>query len=382
MSVTDRYIFRQALLAFAVVLGVLTLVVWLTTALRQLETITAQGQTFGIFLMLTSLALPMLIMQIAPFALFIGTVFTLNKMSADSELVVISASGVSEQRIMRPFLMLAICVALLGWLFSLVVVPSALRELRSYVTGVRADLISTIIQPGKFTAITKDLTFHVRERANNGALLGVFVNDRRDSELELTYLSTKGLIVRTVDGTYLVLENGQIIRRPKGKEFGSIIAFDRYAFNLSAFMSDTPDTDYTPSERTMSELFSPQDIANVTPKFLGQARPELHNRLTLPLYSLAFVMVGFAALGRARTTRHNRSQTIIIAIIAIVLLRVAGFTVSGLTQRTAAAAPLIYLVPLIGIALAALLGPYLPQGLRGLTLDRFVPLKLRRLAAT
>ncbi len=375
MSVTDRYIFRQALLAFAVVLGVLTLVVWLTTALRQLETITAQGQTVGIFLMLTSLALPMLIMQIAPFALFIGTVFTLNKMSADSELVVISASGVSEQRVMRPFLMLALCVALAGWLFSLVLVPSALRELRSYVTGVRADLISTIIQPGKFTAITKDLTFHVRERANNGALLGVFVNDRRDGEMELTYLSTKGLIVRTVDGTYLVLENGQIIRRPKGKETGSIIAFDRYAFNLSAFMSDTPNTDYTPSERTMGELFSPQAIPNVTPEFLNQARSELHNRLTLPFYSLAFVMVAFAALGRARTTRHNRSQTIMIAIVAIVLLRVAGFGVSGLTQRSAAATPLIYLVPLIGIGLGALLGPYLPQKLRGVSLDAFLPLK-------
>jgi lipopolysaccharide export system permease protein len=358
VPVIDRYIFKQLLLSFLIVLGTLSMIVWMATALRQLEVITAQGQALAIFLTITALALPMLIMHIAPFALFIACLFTLNKLSSDSELVVMSSAGYSERQLLRPFLMLAILVSLFAWLLSLAIVPASLRELRYYTTNVKADLIGTIIQPGKFTSIDKGLTFHVRDRATNGALLGVFVNDRRDAEMEMTYMSSKGLIIRTSDGTFLILENGQIIRRGKDKDFGSIIAFDRYAFNLSAFMGEVAFTEFTPSERTTAELLNPEKIPNATLNFLNRARAELHDRFATPLYAIAFVLIAFAALGRARTTRRNRARPAYIAILCVVILRVLGFSMSGLTQHMAFAVPLIYLVPLIGITGAFAFGPF------------------------
>lgn len=358
LSVADRYILRQALVAFAIVLGVLTLVVWMTTALRQLELVTAQQQTFSIFLILTSLSLPMLMVHIAPFALFIGTVFVLAKLSGDSELIVLSATGLSEKQVLKPFLLLAFVVTLLGWLFTLWLVPASLRELRLYINSVRADLIGTIVQPGKFTSVAQGVTFHVRDRASNGALLGVFVNDRRDEEMEMTYLSGKGLIIRTLEGTFLILENGQIIRRPKGKEFGSIIAFDRYAFNMSVFMNGGEERDLSPSGYSTPALLQRNKIADAPEKFLAQARSELHNRFALPLYNIAFALIAFAALGKARTTRHKRSRTIFITIFAAVLLRITGFGVSALAQRSEWAVLLIYLVPVFGIAAALVSGPF------------------------
>lgn len=358
MTVLDRYLFKQVLIAFLIVLGALTMIVWLTTSLRQLEVVTAQGQTFGIFLILAVLAIPLLVAQLTPFSFFIGTVFVLNKLNTDSEMTVMSASGLSQPRFVRPFLMLTVVVMIAMWVLTLFIVPAAMRDLRVYITNVRADLLGTIIQPGKFTTIDKGVTFHVRNRAPNGALLGVFVSDQRDVETEMTYLSSKGLILRTQEGTFLILENGQIIRRPKGKEFGSIIAFDRYAFNLSSLMG-TVTAQFQANELTTGELLRGETGNPAQPNATGRARTELHDRIAIPLYTAAFMLIAFAALGQVRTARStDRGRTISLAIASVVLLRIAGFGVSGLTQTYAVATPLIYLVPLAGIIIALKLGPF------------------------
>ena len=40
--------------------------------------------------------------------------------------------------------------------------------LRRWITEVRADLVTNIVQPGRFTSIEARLAFHIRERRPNG----------------------------------------------------------------------------------------------------------------------------------------------------------------------------------------------------------------------
>ena len=47
-------------------------------------------------------------------------------------------------------------------------------------TEVRADLVTNIVQPGRFIAIEQGLVLHIRERRPNGLLLGILIDDRRD----------------------------------------------------------------------------------------------------------------------------------------------------------------------------------------------------------
>src|ERR1700734_3056271 len=98
----ERYLFSTAATASVSGLVVLTGVVWVTQALRQIDLITSKGQTILLFLMMTGLALPSLVAFIAPVALFAGVLYTLNKLNGDSELVVMAASGVSPLQLLRP----------------------------------------------------------------------------------------------------------------------------------------------------------------------------------------------------------------------------------------------------------------------------------------
>ena len=103
----ERYLLRTATTACVSGLVVLTGVVWVTQALRQIDLITSKGQTILLFLWITALALPSLVAFIAPVALFGGVLYTLNKLNGDSELVVMAASGMSPARLLRPMALLS-----------------------------------------------------------------------------------------------------------------------------------------------------------------------------------------------------------------------------------------------------------------------------------
>jgi lipopolysaccharide export system permease protein len=113
MGSIARYIFRSTSTAFLVVLLSLTAVIWVTQALRDIDLMTSRGQSIAVFLGITSLLLPMLMMIIAPIALFIAVAYTLNKLSSDSEVIVLNASGMSPWQLFRVFLPVALLVSVL-----------------------------------------------------------------------------------------------------------------------------------------------------------------------------------------------------------------------------------------------------------------------------
>ena len=95
MGSISRYIFRTTLGAFLIVLVSLTTVIWVTQALRDLELMTSQGQTILVFIGITGLLIPLLVLVIAPIALLIAAAHVLNKMSNDSEIIVMNSAGMS-----------------------------------------------------------------------------------------------------------------------------------------------------------------------------------------------------------------------------------------------------------------------------------------------
>jgi len=140
--------------------------------------------------------IPLLVMMIAPIALVIATAHVLNKLSSDSEIIVMNAAGASPWRLLRPFLAAALVVSLLVGIIAAYLSPRSLRELRDWGAQVRADILTDIVQPGRFTTIGGNLTFHIADRKQNGLLVGIFVDDRRDSGVHSTYLAEQGEIVK------------------------------------------------------------------------------------------------------------------------------------------------------------------------------------------
>jgi lipopolysaccharide export system permease protein len=356
MTLFGRYMFRQVTNAFLVILLTLTTVVWLATALKELNLITSQGQGILLFFQMTLLSLPSLVSLIAPNAMLMAALYTLDRMNGDSELIVMTASGASIWRIGAPLIALGAILSLVILFANLFVTPASMRELRSFITQVRADLISQVLQPGRFSSPETGLTFHIRDRSLNGDLLGLLVEDERDPKQVMSYLAEKGRIISNDDGSYLVMFDGYVHRynaedADKGVQ---IVAFDQNMLDISEFSpKDDDDKDLRPRERYIGDLINPDPDDKIAKSNYGRLRSELHERLSTPLYPLVFVVIAIALLGHARTTRESRWGQILMAFGIAVGLRVAGLTANNLVTLNAWAAPLVYAVPLGAIFLAA-----------------------------
>ena len=320
------YIFRTTLGAFLLILISLTGVIWLATALRDLDLMTSQGQTILVFLGITSLVIPQLMLVIAPIALMIAAAHVLNKLATDSELIVMNAAGMSPWRLFRAFMAAAAVVCALVLVLSAYVSPKCLRELRRLAAEIRADFVANIVQPGRFITLEHGLTFHIRERQPDGQLLGIFVDDRRDPKEQSTILAEQGQIVKNDQGTYLFLQTGNVQRHNSDDRDPTIVLFERYAFDLSRLAGghEGPTT-YSVRERFTWDLISPDPADQELLKEPGQARAELHDRVVTPLYPIAFVIIAFAYLGAPRTTRQSRTWSLISAVGAVATLRLIGF---------------------------------------------------------
>jgi lipopolysaccharide export system permease protein len=320
MGLLGRYVFRTTMGAFVVITVSLTVVFWFTQVMREFDLVTNQRQTALAFVGITSLFIPLLVMMIAPIALVIAVTFVLNKLSSDSEIIVMSGAGVSPWRLMRPFLATGLLVSLLVVFISTYLSPLSLQRLRDRLTEVRADILTNIVQPGRFTAIGGNLTFHIADRRPGGLLLGIFIDDQRDPKEHVTYLAERGEIVKNATGSFLVLEGGNVQRLQAGQRDPRIVTFVRYAFDLSKFGGPRSST-YSAHEKYTWELLSqPKEPAEQ-----AQYRVELHDRLAAALYPPAFVILAYAFLGAPQTTRQSRTLALMGMVGAVSVLRTLGF---------------------------------------------------------
>ena len=350
MSLIERYVFRLALTAFLAALTGLTAVIWVTQVLRDFDLLTTKGQSLLIFLSATSLVVPSLVMIIAPVALFAAIIFTLNKLNGDSELVVMSAAGLSPTRLLRPIAILTLAVAMLVGTITLWAMPASFAELRNLLMKVRADFLSRVVREGQFTTLDRGFVFHYREREPNGGLAGIFMQDRRDPEKLNTYIAEKGLTVENEKQNYLILEKGSVQRQSRGSRDPVMVVFDRYAIDLAQFGSEGEGAPLKPRERSTMELVRPSADDEYASRNMGSMRAELHDRFVNPLYAVVFGMIAFAALSTPKTTRQGRGLAIGGAVVVVLAIRVAGFGIAALIARHGWAVPLLYGVPLAAIA--------------------------------
>ena len=219
MTSIDRYIFRTILGAFLLILFNLTAVIWITQILRQVDLITNQGQTILVFLRITSLLLPILMLVIAPIAIMIAVCYMLLKLNGDSELVVMNAAGLSPGRLFRPVLAACVMVAIFVAYIGADLAPRLQRKMNLEVAKVRTDVVANIVRPGAFISVDRGLIFHIRERRSENQFRGIFIDDTRNPEERTTIVAEYGQIVQRADGAFLVMRDGNVQRRrPKERD--------------------------------------------------------------------------------------------------------------------------------------------------------------------
>jgi lipopolysaccharide export system permease protein len=350
MDAITRYIFRQTLMAAAFVAVCLTCAIWLTQSLRFVDLIVNRGLPLATFIYLVMLLLPTFLAIVLPVAAFSAVLFTYNKMSNDSELVVLRATGVGPLALARPALLLAGGVTLAVYSLNLYFLPTAYREFKDLQFQIRNNAASVLLQEGVFTPFLRGITVYVRERQRDGELAGLLVHDSRDAVKAVSYIAETGALVNTAEGPRVVMVKGNRQEYDRKGQRLSVLYFDNYTLDLGNLSRTVEERWREPRERYLHELFAPEDSV-VDRQNALKLRIEGHQRLVSPLYTLAFTMIGLAALLSGEFSRRGQVGRILAAVLAVVGVQALGLGLTNLTAKIGASAiPLMYVNAILPIA--------------------------------
>ncbi len=351
MKTVNSYLLRQLAIVTLLVTITLTCAIWLTQSLRFVELIVNRGLTIGTFFYLTMLLLPSFLWLMLPIAVFTAVLFTYQRLTTDSELIVMRAVGMSPLQLARPALTVACVAVLLGYALSLYFLPRAYRDFKDLEFDVRNDFAGLLLREGAFTTMAPNVTVYVRQRDVSGDLVGILVHDGRKVDEPSTIIAERGRLAISEEGPRVVLVNGtrQELDRSTGRL--RFLYFDRYSVDLGRIAQRTGARWREPRERYLHELFgAPVDENDRQNR--ARLLAEGHNRLMTPLLSVTFALVALAALLSGEFNRRGQARRLVAAIVAAVVLQTSSIAIQNLVTKWPSFAPLIYVVALTPPALA------------------------------
>jgi lipopolysaccharide export system permease protein len=349
MTGLTRYILRQCLGVMVFVTAALSAAVWMAQSLPLIDLIVNRGLSLDVFLYLAALILPRFLDIVLPIGIFIAVLFTFNRLTAESELVVMRAAGLSPMALARPVLILAAIAFAVLMSFSLYVLPVSSRAFKDLQFEIRNRFVSSLIQEGTFTTISDKLTFYIRSREPNGDVVGLLINDSRDPQRPITILAQRAAFVDTASGSRIVMLNGNRQQFDPQTHKLSVLTFQRYTLDLES-MQDAPVVRFRGAqERFLGELLFPP--ARLDPIVRTSFIMEAHQRLLIPLSALSFSLIPLACLLPGEFSRRGQGKRVIVALGAAFVFQISSLGVNDLAARFNEAIPLMYVVDLLPFAL-------------------------------
>lgn len=357
--VFDRYLLKNLFFATLFTSLSLAAVIMLTQSLRFLELIINSGASSFSFFALTFLAMPRFFEVILPIALMISTVFIYNRMTADSELVVMRSSGLSPLRLSRPALWLAIGATLVVFMMSAWVAPLSLSKMQMMRVNIKAQYSTLLLRDGIFNTIGQNLTVYINKRNNNGELEGLMIHDsRNDARLPVTILAKRGVIVADEAGQQVLVYDGS--RQEYNPQTGALsrLDFERYSLDLPE-AGPVRQRWKEPDERTLFELFNPDEQVRNSPKMSYEFFIEAHRRFVSPFLAITFTLISLCCLLLGPLDRRGMNGRIVVAAGSIILLQGLYLVAYNLAKEGTLGLILMYGFTFVPLFFSAfLLSPY------------------------
>ncbi len=311
-----RYLSREVLLTFSAVSAVLLVIIMSGRFIKYLAQ-AAQGVLDpGVLLMIMGYRIPGFLQLILPLGLFLGILLAYGRLYLDSEMTVLSATGMSEQRLLSYTLVPAALVAVLCAWLSFFLTPQGVQNVAQILNQQDALTEFDTLVPGRFQSMRNGSRVTYTQDLSSGRdeLHNVFISEKRevrkptDKERGITVLVAKtGRQEIQEDGSrYLILQDGYRYDGTPGDADYRVIKYETYGVLLPK-----PSVEVKMGEReTMS---TGELLRNHHPRM----QSELHWRLSFPILVLIVTLIAVPL------ARVNPRQGRFLKLLPAVLLYMA-----------------------------------------------------------
>ncbi|MGA2481688.1 MAG: LPS export ABC transporter permease LptF [Candidatus Acidiferrales bacterium] len=314
MRILDRYIVREVTRHALLGLAIFTFVFFVPQLVRLMEIFVRHTGSVTNVLLLFLCAFPGVLTFTIPMGVLIGVLIGLGRMSADSELIALSAVGIGRRRVLVPIVVLALTGLLLTGAMTLWLTPGAVATLYRIEASLLASQASFQIQPRVFDERFPKLVLYVNDVAAGGTRWnGVFLAEvGADSGSRVTLAENAIVIADRPHGKLDFHLRGGATHEcsPQDPDRYSVTAFGQSDWPIEFSGLQAPVTRQPGvQERSLRELFS-----GGGPNW-REARVELHRRFAFPAACLVFALLA-VPLG-TRPRRGGRAAGFLVAVVLI-----------------------------------------------------------------
>ena len=313
-----RYLSREVLVTLSAVSAVLLVIIMSGRFIKYLAQAAAGLLDPGSLFLIMGFRLPGFLQLILPLGLFLGILLAYGRLYLESEMTVLSATGMSQQRLVVYTLFPATLVALLVAWLSLGLAPQGANQFQLLLNKQDALTEFDTLEPGRFQSLRDGTRVTYTETLTDDRinLAGVFISQKNQgSETKDRGISVlvaeKGRQEIKPDGNrYLILDNGYRYDGSPGQADYRIIKYDTYGVLLPK-----PDVSDEVTDRdaiSTATLLGSDDVRN---------RAELQWRMSLPL--LVFIVTLMAV----PLSRVNPRQGRFLKLLPAILLYMAYLTI-------------------------------------------------------
>jgi lipopolysaccharide export system permease protein len=332
----DRYILRDFGPFFVIALGVTTFVLFLDKLLGLGSFMLRNHLDAWTSLRFLGYMLPTVGGLALPIALLLGSILTFNRLSTDSEYIVLKAAGISFYRLLLPLLVAASVVYGAASFALMYGSPWGLQGLRRLIFEVARSQAYYYLRPREFNDTFAGLVLYVeRLRPERRQLEQVFIADTRVTPPQVI-TARSGALLTHADALQVLLrlEDGTIHRYVPAQKRYHLLRFRSYDvhLNLAAPMARDFKRELRPRE-----LFPAQLREEIRQR---QAAGEEFRSLVLfwhTLFALPFACMIFAGLGPTLgvvETRSGRSGGSVLGLLAIFVYYIFLTAGTALGEKT------------------------------------------------
>ncbi len=350
---------------------VLVGVYWINRAVRLFDQLISDGQSAIVFLEITALTLPNVIRVMLPVAAFAASLHVANRLTSDSEFVVVQSGGWSRWRLMRPAIAFAVIVALFVSTLTHVVVPAAATRLAERQAEISENIVTRLLASGEFLHPSDGISFYVREITPSGELRDIFLMDTRRAGRNVTYTARRALLVKHGSGPKLAMFDGMVQTLSADGRRLAVTQFDRLVYDVAVLAVQARQATRGIGELSTRELLWPDaQVISEMGRPAAVLITEGHGRISQALLSVVAALSGFAALMLGSFSRFGFLKQIIGAVFALIGLKFADNLMIDIASSSVNLWPLAYLATVLGLAAIAVVilladAPYaIHRGLR------------------
>lgn len=314
--ILSLYIIREIFSLFLLGIIIFTLVLLMGRLISLTDLVISHGVPLADIGRMVLYLIPSFLVLTIPMAFLLAILLAFGRLSADNEIVVMKASGISLLQMMPPVIVCGLVAVVLALGASTIGVPycnSAFKELSAQV--VKRNITATIREKIFWADIPGLVMYTDQYDEESHSLKGVIIHDGRNSERPMTIFARDGIISGAAGNQALLLSlrNGSIHISDSDGLY-RLVQFGEYNMTVGE-KGSTSEIFRNELDMSISELQRRIDNPATSTAIRLKNIAELQSRFTFPFASLVFAVLAVPLGIQNRRAGKSAGFTVSMAII-------------------------------------------------------------------